>query len=74
METAHITVTPHDLGTFLVSSRTTHGQEYLVDLAYMEEPWRRPVPKCSCWPSYCHGRVCAHIVATVEFEKERLGL
>lgn len=69
-----MTVTPHDLGTFLVSSRTTEGQAYLVDLAWAEEPWRKPRPLCSCWPSYCHGRVCGHIIAAVEHEKERLGL
>ncbi len=68
-----MTVTPHDRGTYLVSSES--GREpYLVDLAWRENPWSKPVPTCGCWRCFCHGEFCKHLRRLVEFERERLNL
>lgn len=68
-----MTVTPRDIGTFMVSSRSG-GHAWLVELDFKEEIWRKPRPLCGCWRSYCHGEVCVHILCAVEWEKKRLGL
>ena len=69
-------VKPYDIGTFLVESRSKRDgvESHLVDLAFVEEGHRKPKPACGCWRSYCHGEVCSHIEAVVQFERERLGL
>lgn len=69
-----MTVTPYDIGTFHVSSENGKP-DYLVDLAYLDEWWRRPRPVCGCPDSFAKGfKVCKHILATVEYEKARLNL
>lgn len=59
-------VTPHDLGTFLVESNS--GREpHLVDMAYVGEGKRNPVPACGCESNFIHGRPCKHIKAASEY-------
>lgn len=61
-----MTVTPHDLGTFLVESQS--GREpHLVDLAYVGEGRRKPQVACGCESNFIHGRMCPHIKAAIEF-------
>lgn len=68
-----MTVTQHDLHTFLVSSES--GREpYLVDLAWREWPWQKPVAMCGCERSFCHGEFCKHLKLVATMELERLGL
>ena len=72
-----MTVTPQDIGTFLVSSESHRDgvEAYLVDLAFKDEPWHRPRPRCGCHDCFAKGfRVCKHILAVVNAERERLGL
>lgn len=69
-----MSITPYDHGRFLVSSRSRVDLTHLVDLSHQDEPWRKPHPMCSCESNFIHGRICPHILATVEHEKLRLGL
>lgn len=69
-----MTVTPHDLLTFHVSSESGH-EPYLVDLAYLDDGWRKPRPVCGCPDCFAKNfKVCKHILAVVLHERERLGL
>jgi len=62
-----MTVTPHDIGTFLVSSRTREDIEHLVDLTNAAEP------QCSC-ESFMDFKTsgsktpCAHIEKALHFQ------
>jgi hypothetical protein len=65
---------PFETGRFYVESRSRTDITHLVDLAWREEPWRKPHPQCSCESSFCHGRICPHIIAAVNHELARLEL
>lgn len=67
-----MTVTPRDLGTFLVESRSKRNgiDCHLVDVAYVEEGHRKPKPACGCESNFIHHRVCPHIVAVADYLKE----
>lgn len=63
-----MTVTPHDLGTFLVESAS--GREpHLVDVAFVEEGHRKAKPACGCESNFIYHRVCPHIVAVADYLK-----
>ena len=63
-----------EVGRFYVASRSRADITHLVDLAWREEPWRKPHPQCSCESSFCHGRICPHIVECARVESKRLGI
>ncbi len=68
-----MTIKPHDIGTFLVSSQS-RDIEHLVDLQYIEEGHSKPRCACGCEEYQCKGHICAHILAVVAMELERLGI
>lgn len=69
-----VTKVPHEL-RYWVSSESRSGLEHLVDLADRDEPWSRPVARCSCERVQCgHEKYCKHIKLVVQIEKERLHL
>ncbi len=66
-----MTVTPHDIGTFRVQSGSRPDMEHLVDLAYREEPWNKPVPWCGCEECHAKGHgYCKHLIAVIAFLHE----
>lgn len=72
-----MTVTPHDIGTFLVSSESGRNGvvAHLVDLAYVPDGHHKAKPVCSCHDCFAKGfRVCKHVIAVVEWERKRLGI
>ena len=68
-----MTIKPHDIGTFLVSSQS-RDIEHLVDLQYIEEGHSKPRCAWGCESNLIYGRVCPHILAVVAMELERLGI
>ena len=70
-----MTITPLDIGTFLVSSDSHREgvESYLVDMAFQSEPWHRARPVCGCHDCFSKGnKVCKHILFVVATERERL--
>lgn len=65
-----MTVQPFDIGTFLVESRAKRNgvEAWLVDVAYLEDGWRRPRAVCGC-PDYMgkNYKRCDHIYAVAAF-------
>lgn len=47
---------------FLVSSDSRVEMMHIVDLLWQEEPWNKPVVKCSCEASMARGRCCRHML------------
>lgn len=66
-----MTVTPYDIDTYQVSSEVPGREPYLVDLAFVEEPGKRPRPLCGCWRSFCHGELCKHIQMVVAYSYDQ---
>jgi hypothetical protein len=66
---------PFEPGRFYVWSESRADVCHVVDLRYQENPWNKPTPTCFCEQCAAKGfKVCKHLVATVEFERERLGI
>ena len=65
---------PFEVGRFFVASRSRTDITHLVDLAWREEPWRKPIPFCSCEQSMAKGKLCDHIIEATIFEAKRLGI
>ena len=74
MVEAVMSVTPFDNGTFLVSSRSRPEMLHLVDVQWQETPREKITVKCGCESSLIHGRICPHILATVDHLKKLMGL
>jgi len=64
-----MTVHPHDIGTFMVSSESRPDMCHLVDLHYQEEKRSKPVMICGCEESFIKGHTCKHIRFLVEYLK-----
>jgi hypothetical protein len=58
---------------FWVQSRSRPDVFHLVDVAYQDEPWRRPYAACSCEAYtiniYHMGKTCPHIKAVRRYLK-----
>ncbi len=56
----------HEPGCFWVSSE--HGHEpYRVDMAYREEPWRKPKATCGCPDMFAKDKpTCKHLRRVAE--------
>lgn len=69
-------VTPDPLSEdwFWVQSRSRPGLQHLVDVAYQDEPWRKPYEACSCegFTINLHtmGKTCPHIKAVRKWRKQ----
>jgi len=72
-----VTPIPHENGRFWVSSRSRPGLDHVVDLAYKDEPYKKPMQVCSC-EAFCanratKGKTCAHIRRVLEHLKSFYG-
>lgn len=67
-----VTQIPNEQGRFYVASRSRPEIWHVVDLAYVEDGRRKPRPFCGCEESMAKGHICAHILATVAHELERI--
>lgn len=63
---------PGEPGRFFVSSRSRPEMWHMVDLAFVQEGFSGSCCACGCEEYQCKGHVCAHILATVKHEQERL--
>lgn len=69
-----VTPIPWEKSRFFVSSESRSGVDHVVDLAYVEEGHKKSHAACGCESNFIYGRLCAHIRAAVNAERERLGL